>query len=60
MDIFNCSLFILAVGSFLALGYAVVKSKWIFKQPIENEKLKRISGYVADGAMAFLVREYKV
>jgi K(+)-stimulated pyrophosphate-energized sodium pump len=60
MDIFNWSLLILAGGSLLALGYAVLKTKWIFKQPVENPKLIKISGYVADGAMAFLIREYKV
>ncbi len=60
MSIFTICLISLAVGSFLALSYAALKSAWIFKQPVENSDLKRISGYVADGAMAFLVREYKV
>ena len=60
MDIFSWTLLTVAGGSLLALGYAVVKTKWIYKQPVDNPKLKKISGYVADGAMAFLVREYKV
>ena len=60
MDIFYWSLLIVAGGSLLALGYAVVKTKWIFKQPVEDLKLIKIGGYVADGAMAFLTREYKV
>ncbi len=60
MDIFTWTLLIVAGGSLLALGYAIVKTKWIFKQPVEDPKLIKIGGYVADGAMAFLVREYKV
>ena len=60
MDIFSWTLLIVAGGSFLALGYAAVKTKWIFGQPVENPKLVKIGGYVADGAMAFLTREYKV
>lgn len=47
-------------GCLLALGYAVVRSAWIVRQPVENEKLDRIRGYVAEGAMAFLLREYTI
>ncbi len=60
MDIFSWTLLIVMGGSFLALGYAALKTKWIFGQPVENPKLVKIGGYVADGAMAFLTREYKV
>lgn len=42
------------------MGYAAIKARWIFKQPIEDPKLRKIGGFVADGAMAFLTREYKV
>ncbi|MCL2293378.1 MAG: sodium-translocating pyrophosphatase [Spirochaetes bacterium] len=47
------------LGSAIALIYSFIRTKWINKQPVENEKLKQISGFVADGAMAFLAREYK-
>ncbi|MCK5201640.1 MAG: sodium/proton-translocating pyrophosphatase, partial [Spirochaetales bacterium] len=60
MDIFSWTLLIVAGGSLLALGYALIKTKWIFKQPVEDQRLKKIGGFVADGAMAFLIREYKV
>jgi K(+)-stimulated pyrophosphate-energized sodium pump len=44
------------VGLFVALGlYLRVKA-----QPTGNETMNRIAGYVREGAMAFLVREYKV
>lgn len=48
------------VGGAFALAYAANKSRWILKQTVPHERLNRISGYVADGAMAFLMREYKV
>ncbi|MCK5154140.1 MAG: sodium-translocating pyrophosphatase [Spirochaetales bacterium] len=60
MDIFSWTLLIVAGGSLLALSYAVIKTKWIFKQPVEDARLKKIGGFVADGAMAFMMREYKV
>lgn len=44
------------VGLVLALGlYFKVKS-----QPEGNETMNRIAGYIREGSMAFLVREYKV
>jgi K(+)-stimulated pyrophosphate-energized sodium pump len=46
--------------SALALGYALLRARWIYKQPAESEALRRISGYVARGAMTFLAREYRV
>jgi K(+)-stimulated pyrophosphate-energized sodium pump len=60
MDTFSWTLLIVAGGSFLALGYAAIQARWIFRQPVENPKLIKIGGFVADGAMAFLTREYKV
>ncbi len=53
-------LFFAAAGGVCALVFAGLKIRWIYRQPVENENLKRISGYVAEGAMAFLIREYKV
>ena len=46
-------------GSIAALLYAFAKTRWINRQPVENEDLRHISGYIAEGAMAFLSREYK-
>ncbi len=53
-------LFLGLAGGVLALIYAVWKSRWILALDVPDEKLKRIGGYVAKGAMAFLAREYKV
>lgn len=44
----------------VALLYTFIQSAWVSKQPAGNEKMKEISGYIADGAMAFLKAEYKV
>ena len=57
---FNYIMLLASAGGILALGLAFFKTLWIFKQPVEDEKLKRIGGHVAEGAMAFLAKEYSV
>ena len=49
-----------AVGGGLAVLYAFLKARWIYRLKVENATLIRISGYIAEGAEAFLTREYKV
>ena len=44
----------------VALLYTFWRSGWISKKDPGNEKMQRISKYIADGAMAFLKAEYKV
>ncbi|MDP3179822.1 MAG: sodium/proton-translocating pyrophosphatase, partial [Spirochaetaceae bacterium] len=44
----------------LALGYAATRARWIYRQSVEAPNLARIAGYIADGAKAFLTREYAV
>lgn len=56
----SIGLLALSAGVVLALGYAANRSRWIFRQPVESPRLRRISGFVADGAMAFLTREFSV
>ncbi len=60
MNVFSWTLLFVAGGSVLALGYAGHKARWIFRLPVEDPKLIKIGGFVSDGAMAFLTREYKV
>ena len=48
------------LGGIFALVFAFYKSRWVLSLPVKNEKLRKIGGYVAKGAMAFLFREYKV
>lgn len=44
----------------LALLYTFIQSAWVSKQPAGNDRMKEISGHIANGAMAFLKAEYKV
>ena len=44
----------------IALLYTFFQSNWVSKQNAGNEKMKIISGHIADGAMAFLKAEYKI
>lgn len=55
------SLFYLVPGfGVLALLYTFMKSAWVSKQDAGNDRMKEISGYIAEGAMAFLKAEYKI
>ncbi len=55
------SLFYL-VPAFGALGllYTMIKGSWVSKQDAGNDRMKEISKYIAEGAMAFLKAEYKI
>ncbi|MCA9551839.1 MAG: sodium/proton-translocating pyrophosphatase, partial [Myxococcales bacterium] len=44
----------------LALIYAFLSSSWINKQDAGTDRMKEIAGFIREGAMAFLGREYKV
>lgn len=55
------SLFILVpVFGIIALLYTFIQSSWVSKQPAGNDRMKEISGHIADGAMAFLKAEYRI
>ncbi len=49
-----------AIAGVIGLVLAVVLYLRVKAQPTGNETMNRIAGYVREGAMAFLVREYKV
>ncbi len=44
----------------IALLYTFWKTAWVQKQEIGTDKMKKISGHIAEGAMAFLKAEYKI
>jgi K(+)-stimulated pyrophosphate-energized sodium pump len=44
----------------VGLVYTFVRSAWVSKQDAGNERMKEISTYIAEGAMAFLKAEYKI
>ena len=44
----------------LGVAYSLMTAGWVFKQDAGNQRMQEISGYVAEGAMAYLTRQYKV
>src|ERR1700749_2656492 len=44
----------------LGLLYTFVKFKWVSKQDAGTDRMKEISTYIAQGAMAFLKAEWKI
>ena len=52
--------FIPIIAGALALAFAIWKASWIGKQDAGTDRMKEIAGYVQEGAMAFLKREYRV
>ena len=54
------SLLIIApIVGVIALLYAFYKASTISKVAVGNDRMKEISSYIHEGAMAFLTREYK-
>src|SRR5450432_3009066 len=53
-------IYIIPAMGIVGLLYTFVKFSWVGKQDAGNEKMKEISTYIADGAMAFLKAEYKI
>ncbi len=53
-------LYAIPVSGVLALLYAFMKASWISRQDEGTETMATIAGHIADGALAFLKREYKV
>lgn len=50
----------LPVFGLLGLLYVAWKSAWVAKQDAGTDKMKKIAGHIAEGAMAFLKAEYRV
>ena len=44
----------------VALIFALIKANWVNKQDAGTDRMKEICGFVREGAMAFLYREYRV
>ncbi len=53
-------LYVLPFFGVLGLLYVVWKSAWVANQDAGTDKMKKIAGHIAEGAMAFLKAEYKV
>ncbi|MES2329720.1 MAG: sodium-translocating pyrophosphatase [Bacteroidota bacterium] len=44
----------------VGLLYTLIKFNWVSKQDAGNDRMKEISTYISEGAMAFLKAEYKI
>lgn len=53
-------LYAVPVIGVISLAVALLLKSWIAKQDEGNDRMKEISGYIREGAMAFLGREYKM
>jgi K(+)-stimulated pyrophosphate-energized sodium pump len=59
MDV-NMILYAVPLMGVLALIFTYVKSAWVGKQEVGNERMAGIAKAISDGAMAFLRAEYKI
>jgi len=53
-------LWVAPVAGVLALLYALFRALWVTKQDAGTDRMKEIAGYIREGAMAFLKKEYSV
>ncbi|MBM77578.1 MAG: sodium-translocating pyrophosphatase [Crocinitomicaceae bacterium] len=53
-------IYILPVFGLLGLVYMLYLSSWVKKQSAGSDKMKKLSGYIATGALAFLKAEYRM
>jgi K(+)-stimulated pyrophosphate-energized sodium pump len=56
----NNLIYILPAFGILGLIYMLFLTSWVNKQPAGSDKMKKLSGYIANGAMAFLKAEYRM
>ena len=53
-------IYVVPAMGIVGLLYTFIKYAWVAKQDAGNERMKEISNYIAEGAMAFLKAEYKI
>src|SRR6186997_1018096 len=53
-------IYVIPAMGIVGLLYTFFKSAWVSKQDAGNDRMKEISTYIAEGAMAFLQAEYKI
>lgn len=56
----NLITYLIPIAGVVGLLYTFIKSSWVSKQDIGNDKMAGISEHISNGAMAFLKAEYKV
>ncbi|MEO8405732.1 MAG: sodium-translocating pyrophosphatase, partial [Chitinophagaceae bacterium] len=53
-------IYLVPVMGVIGLLYTLVKFNWVSKQDAGSDRMKEISNYIAEGAMAFLKAEWKI
>ncbi|RYY55130.1 MAG: sodium-translocating pyrophosphatase [Chitinophagaceae bacterium] len=53
-------IYLVPVMGVIGLIYTLIKFQWVSKQDAGTDRMKEISTYIAEGAMAFLKAEWKV
>ncbi|HUM67009.1 MAG TPA: sodium/proton-translocating pyrophosphatase, partial [Chitinophagaceae bacterium] len=53
-------IYLVPVMGIIGLLYTLVKFNWVGRQDAGTDRMKEISNYIAEGAMAFLKAEWKV
>src|SRR5271154_2991039 len=53
-------IYVIPAMGIVGLLYTFIQFGWVAKQDAGNERMKEISTYIAEGAMAFLKAEYKI
>jgi K(+)-stimulated pyrophosphate-energized sodium pump len=53
-------IYLVPVSGLIGLMYTLVKFNWVSKQDAGTDRMKEISNYIAEGAMAFLKAEWKI
>ena len=53
-------IYLVPVFGLIGLIYTLVKFNWVSKQDAGTDRMKEISNYIAEGAMAFLKAEWKI
>jgi len=53
-------IYLVPVFAVVALLYAYLRAAWVRRQDEGTDRMKLIGGWIAEGAMAFLSREYRV
>src|SRR5476649_1632093 len=61
MDFLNTYLiYLIPVFGLIGIVFMAIKAAWVAKQPAGDGAMTELSGYIADGAMAFLKAEWKI
>ncbi|MGZ5248473.1 MAG: sodium/proton-translocating pyrophosphatase, partial [Flavitalea sp.] len=53
-------IYLVPVMGAIGLLYTFIKFNWVSKQDAGDARMKEISDYIAEGAMAFLRAEWKI